>query len=311
MATADPLAPVDPLAPARVAGADGHVVLDQLAVLDIAGERRAEFMQGYFTRDTGRLTEGVAVFGAVCNIKGRVVSTGWLFDHGARLRYRISADLADPQAQMLSRYAPFTRTVIERADWRGVGLLGTAATAVMPHGLEVGRWVSLADGLMMLRCHGEPARVEMWGTEDALRARVADMGLASVGWQQWLLADIVARAATLPAAASEQHLPQVIGLNALHGIDFDKGCYLGQEIVARLQYRGAAKRSLQRLHLPGADRLPGATELTAGGRRVGELLVTALADDGVHALAVLADDAATGPQIDGLQWQRVPASDAG
>ena len=95
-------------------------------------------------------------------------------------------------------------------------------------------------------------------------------------------------------ATRELFIPQMINLQAVGGVSFKKGCYTGQEIVARMQYLGRLKRRLQRLKLDGGELPEPGCELFSPvhSTSVGEVVLAARAEDGVELLAVLQDDAA-------------------
>jgi folate-binding protein YgfZ len=106
----------------------------------------------------------------------------------------------------------------------------------------------------------------------------------------WRLADIAAGLPWLDAATRDEFVPQALGLERLEALRFDKGCYPGQEIAARLHFRGGTKQRLQRLTLLGANAAPGGTVITAASGNVGTVLYSATISAQVHeALAVLVD----------------------
>jgi folate-binding protein YgfZ len=92
----------------------------------------------------------------------------------------------------------------------------------------------------------------------------------------------------------ELFIPQMINLQAVGGVSFKKGCYTGQEIVARMQYLGKLKRRLYRLHIASEQQPAPGAELFSPVHRsaVGEVVLAATSDDGVELLAVLQEDAA-------------------
>ncbi|MEM6707643.1 MAG: hypothetical protein AAF648_02540 [Pseudomonadota bacterium] len=100
---------------------------------------------------------------------------------------------------------------------------------------------------------------------------------------------IAARLALVSTATSDEFLPQMLGLVDQGAVNFDKGCYLGQEVVARAQHRGAVKRRLQRISgTRGAAELAAGTDVTAGdARRVGTVIVSQQQGDKLQGLAVL------------------------
>ena len=112
---------------------------------------------------------------------------------------------------------------------------------------------------------------------------------------QWRQADITARLPLLPPELSGTYVPQALDLERLDAIRFDKGCYPGQEIAARLHFRGGNKRHLQHLRVDGEGIAPATALLCSDGREAGHILSAAVDDEGFasDAIAVLADSADT------------------
>ncbi len=297
---------LEPLYPkwrqAASTAAGDWVALDWLGVLSFTGTKRNDFLQGYYTRNLDHLRPDHALYGATCDLHGRIVCNGWLFADAESTRYRVSADLLATAQQTLARYAPFTRTAIEPSDWLGVGLLGARAEALGD--APLGHTRAYAGGVL-LRVHGAAPRYELWMPAAAAGSWINAIDTPPAAADIWLAAEIEAGVATVDAGTSGRYLPQQLGMNELQAIDFNKGCYLGQEIVARLQYRGTTKRTLQRLHTRQAS--DGVT-LFAADKKVGEIVARARVEDGQVALAVLVDQAG-GDLTDecGALWIRAEA----
>lgn len=297
---------LEPLYPdwqSRPPDADGDwVPLDRLATLAFSGARRNEFLQGYFTRNLDDLQPGHALYGATCDIQGRITCNGWLFAEGERTLYRISADLVDLTRDALAKYAVFSRTGIELAGWLGAGLMGARAEALGD--APVGSARAHAGGVLV-RVYGHAPRYELWLPPEAAATWTNSLGAPPAPPDAWLREEIAAGVATVTAKTTGRYIPQQLGMNELKAIDFDKGCYLGQEIIARLQYRGTAKRSLGRL--VSSERSAGST-LYAGDKKAGEIVACAHAASGSVALAVLTGDL---PELLrdelGIAWRRAHA----
>ena len=128
--------------------------------------------------------------------------------------------------------------------------------------------------------------------------RIAWLGPASIEARNpaalaaWRLADIAAGLPWIDAATRDEFVPQALGLERIEAVRFDKGCYPGQEIAARLHFRGGTKQSLHRLILPGAESESAGTAIMAAGARVGTVLYGARLPQGMlEVLAVLVDAA--------------------
>ena len=230
-----------------------------LAELTLTGPDAASFLQGYLTCDTQALEEGVGTPMAYCNIKGRVLANGWASGGPDRVALIVHATVADALRAHLSRYLAFARSKLEPAP-SSLVIVAEADDA----GLE----------LLPFRWRAAPPPND---------AAAADLDRLC----------IEAGLALVSAPVSERFLPQMLGLTDIGAVSFDKGCYLGQEVVARAQYRGEVKRRIRRFRYRGT--LPAAGTATVPSGVV--VHAAATADDAGAALVVTGarDTALTGP----------------
>jgi folate-binding protein YgfZ len=267
-----------------------HLVdLNHLTALRLAGADARTFLQGYLTCDIDQLDESRAVCGAYCNIKGRVIADALVVLWDGQPTLILPDALRDIVTATLAKYLAFARSRFE-APQRAPLLLGLIdPPPPCGEALTVSRWrngraVALSGNVprALLLLDADDARAE-WQTY-AARDRVADAN-------DWDRIDVESGIAHVQAATSERFLPQMLDYDALGWVSFTKGCYLGQEIVARTQHLGRAKRRLVRLHWRG--RLPEIGTELRGSDRTGTLV--AVASTGARsgeALAVLGDGSA-------------------
>lgn len=148
----------------------------------------------------------------------------------------------------------------------------------------------------MIAIRVSPGRAELWARAeqaDTLRTRLRTL-LAESDLNQWLLGQIRAGIGQVMPATRELFIPQMLNLQAVGGVSFKKGCYTGQEIVARMQYLGKLKRRLYRLQLE-ADELPEpgtALFSPTHGSSIGEVVIAARTERNIELLAVLQAEAA-------------------
>lgn len=265
--------------PADDAGSAGVAWLPELAPIRFSGSNARDFLQGYLTCDTDRLAPGRLHPTALCNLKGRVVMNGWCAADGdADVLLVLHDSLVDTLQRFLEPYLRFSRnTTLEdlRAE---LVLIATQDLPDLAEGLE------LDSRRRLIPCTGLGSAVGLW--ENHL----------VVPHSRWLAALTHDGIPLIPASVSETFLPQMLDLDAMGAIDFEKGCYLGQEVVARAQHRGHVKRRLARLTWHGARAPdPGAEITDQDGRPQGVVVQSAADDaDGGPALAVLRQDAPDG-----------------
>jgi folate-binding protein YgfZ len=141
-----------------------------------------------------------------------------------------------------------------------------------------------ADGTVFVRVGDEPPR---WLVISPADAPISMSGYAAGDRQAWLRHEIAAGQPQVYAATSEEFVAQMLNLDVLSAIAFDKGCYTGQEVIARAHYRGRVKRRMQRFVSRDARHLaPGDSGQLADGRAFKVVLATQLADGRCHFLAV-------------------------
>lgn len=250
----------------------GLAYLPDLAVTRFDGADAATFLQGYFTCDTADLAPGVLTPTALCSLKGRVVLDGWCTPgaDGDRIVLVLHRSLAGRLAEFLARYLNFSRTRLEDVTDRTLVLGSLDLPDAGGLGLDPRRRLFLLDDL--------DAAAALWSDHPHLTAEAWLASLTEDGFP--LVSEPV----------SERFLPQMLDLARLGAVDFDKGCYLGQEVVARAQHRGEVKRRLARLSWEGdAPPAPGSEVRDENGRGLGVIVQSAASDAGSGpALAVLA-----------------------
>ncbi|EQM67404.1 folate-binding protein YgfZ [Pseudomonas tohonis] len=272
-------------------------------LLAVRGVDAAKFLQGQVTCNLAYLDDKTASLGARCTPKGRMVSSFRILSEGDGYLLALDAALLDAQLADLKKYAVFSKSTLgdESSDWVRFGLVGGDAV-LQGLGLELppeADSLARANGLIALRL--SDGRSELWaprGQADALHARLA-ADLPEAPLEAWLLGQVRAGIGQVFAATRELFIPQMINLQAVGGVSFKKGCYTGQEIVARMQYLGKLKRRLQRLALPAGERPQPGAELFSPVHQssVGEVVLAAPAENGFELLAVLQEDAVNDGRI--------------
>ncbi len=272
--------------------------LDHEGILAVHGADAARFLQGQLTCNLNYLDAATSSLGARCTPKGRMLSSFRIVPLADGFALAMDRALVEPQRADLQKYAAFfrgTRLVDESDAWARFGLIdGEAALAALCIDLPAaaGSVCPFGTGLAV-RLHG--GHSELWvpaAEAQALEARLAGQ-LARGQRNDWLLAQIRAGVGQVVEATRELFIPQMLNLQSLGGVSFKKGCYTGQEIVARMQYLGRLKRRLYRLQMAGGELPAAGSELFSPvhASAVGEVVLAARSEDGIELLAVLQDNA--------------------
>lgn len=270
----------------------GAAVTRPKAWLRVTGEDAATFLQGQCTQDVQKMKTGEARWAVWLTTKGRVLGESLVLrgENGAWWLWSAHTDGVALRARLEDFIIADDVLVEDLGDgadgWEQVTLAGERAEAWLRaalHGIEPpaeGGWVELRGGVLLAGRRGL-ARVWDWVRPKA-GADASDWAAAELGE---LSGDALTRArlaAGVPAIPTEfgpADLPQEAGLETV-AISFNKGCYLGQEVMARLHAMGQVRRRLMRATGAGAAPVAGASLLVeaAAGKRVGE--IRAAIDDG-------------------------------
>jgi folate-binding protein YgfZ len=256
-------------------------LLPAFGVLRIAGSDAVSFLQGQLTSDTRLLDDGRTQVSALCTNQGRVIAI-------MRLRQTDEAAYALMPAELLGKAADLHVGAIYS---------GPAARAAQPRFDEAALTMSpvpLAGATEVVTFQYAEGREVVAAPAAAWRA-ISGLSLSRPSPQahdEWLAADIADGLPQVVAATSEQFIPQMLNLDLVGGVSFTKGCYTGQEIVARTHHLGRVKRRTLRYVLPpGVAPVP-MSNLLLDGTKAADVLITATLADRVEMLAVTNLDAA-------------------
>ncbi|MFJ5254682.1 YgfZ/GcvT domain-containing protein [Pseudomonas sp. NPDC088414] len=272
--------------------------LSHEGVLAVRGVDAGKFLQGQLTCNINYLSDSQASLGARCTQKGRMQSSFRILLEGDGVLLAMASELLEPQLADLKKYAVFSKSKLtdESAAWVRFGLEhGDTALASLELNLpsETDSVVRNA-GLIAIRV--SPDRAELWvpaDQADVIKAKLA-AALPEGDLNQWLLGQIRAGIGQVMPSTRELFIPQMLNLQAVGGVSFKKGCYTGQEIVARMQYLGKLKRRLYRVQLDASELPEPGTPLFAPSHNsaIGEVVIAARAAEKIELLAVLQAEAA-------------------
>lgn len=272
-------------------------VLNHEGILAVRGSDAGKFLQGQLTCNINYLSPTASSLGARCTPKGRMQSSFRIVGQADGYLLALASELLEPQLADLKKYAVFSKATLtdESPRWVRFGLSHAEdALKAMGMGLPGESNEVLAEGEALL-VRVSPGRIEAWLPVEQAEAFQARLGetLARANLDEWLLGQIRAGIGQVFGPTRELFIPQMINLQAVGGVSFKKGCYTGQEIVARMQYLGKLKRRQYRLALGGNSVPAPGTELFSSvhASAVGEVVLGAPAGDGVELLAVLQDNA--------------------
>ncbi|HTJ94922.1 MAG TPA: folate-binding protein [Pararobbsia sp.] len=229
-----------------------YAMLTQFAIIDGTGNDAASFLHSQLTNDIESLSSGSARLAGYCTAKGRLLASMLVWRTGETIRMLASGDLAAGLVKRLSMFVLRAKAKLAdvSASHVAVGIAGDATqvlAAIFPalpdtvHGVVTGE----AGSLIRVPDAPEGRQRFVWvAAREQFDAHASALtgALREVPAAVWDWLDIHAGEPRITAATLEQFVPQMINFEVLGGVNFKKGCYPGQEIVARSQYRGTIKR---------------------------------------------------------------------
>lgn len=275
--------------------------LSQWGLVCATGEQRTTYLQGQLTCDLIGLQESESTWGGLCDPKGKLWASFQTVTKDDALLMMMRADVLSQTLTELKKYAVFSKIELTDAtdQWQLYGIAGAQAKQWLENSLELTladhAVTQLAQGFILTLNTPTP-RFILALQQDAdfnIETRLSDVACDDGSF--WDALDILAGAPVMTEAMSNAQIPQAFNLHALNGVSFNKGCYTGQETVARAKYRGTNKRALAILkgHSAAAVAPGEEIELQLGEnwRIAGKVNLSYRYSDGIQLLtAVLAKD---------------------
>ena len=232
--------------------------LSHLGVIAVYGADAESFLQSQFSNDISQLTETGTQLDAYCTPKGRILGLMRLFRQGETWYLRLPEDTLEAVIQRLRMYVMRADVTLEDVsdNFLRIGISGEAAVdelqTVMSDVPSEADQLRHSGDITLLRVPGVLPRFEAYISSLETASKLWDslnVHGAPVGESAWRLLEIRDGLPNIFAATSELFVPQMTNLQLLNGVSFKKGCYPGQEIVARMQYLGTLKRRMYLGHV--------------------------------------------------------------
>lgn len=291
-----------------VASGTVAVPLTHLGLIRCQGEDAVGFLHNLLSNDIKKLGSDAAQWSSFNSAKGRMLASLLLWKEAEGLAFAVSADIRAMLQKKLSMYVLRSKVKLSCAD-EDVVLIGVSGADVANVLAAAGAETppapmkqTVSGSLRSIRLDTRNAVLAV----DAASApevfgRLLGAGAVKAGSAAWQLAMIRAGLPLITAATQEEFVAQMLNFEVIGGVSFHKGCYPGQEIVARMQYLGKLKKRMYRVHLD-CDQAPAAgTDLFAadfGDQSVGKLVnVVPAPDGGYEALAVMQTSSASSGDV--------------
>jgi folate-binding protein YgfZ len=278
-----------------------------LGVLSVTGPDALGFLQGQLTSDVRLLADGRTQLAALNTPQGRVVALLRLRLVGDTVYALLPTELLEPVHALLRRFVLRSKVALRIASELQVTWIrdGLEPDCASPE-LQMETPIVQQPGTLVVAFDYAPGRRVLASTAAAPGAmtdrasprageRELAVGIHTSTQEEWIALDIADGLPQVFAATSGAFVPQMLNLDLLDAISFTKGCYTGQEIVARTQHLGRIKRRLLAYRLAPGDTPAPVSGLYRDGTKVAEVLMAAAQDDSVRLLAVTSLDSLGSP----------------
>jgi len=275
--------------------------LSHLGLISVTGDDASDFLQGQLTNDIRDVSPQHSQLSAYCTPKGRMLSNFRVFKHNDAYYLRLPRTQLESTIKRLRMFVLMSKVSFEDSSDTLVHIGVSGPTAIEQLSAHINELpeqvddVSQSNGYTVIRLAGLHPRFEIVSELEAIQNlwQKLDVHAAPIGAGSWNLLDIQAGIPTIYPETAEAFVPQMINMHIINGISFQKGCYTGQEIVARMQYLGKLKRQMYRIYIKTNDEVKVGDVLYSSESTSGQgtgTIVDAQADvveGGVEALAVI------------------------
>ena len=252
--------------------------LSHLSILSFSGSDVSDFLQGQMTQDINSISNQSYKMTSILNPKGRMIVSGLIKKSEDIFFLIISKDLSEDILNWLSRYILRSDVIITIEDFNIIGLNNVNHKKLINH----------QDDSQQLNISPIDVDKDRYILIINNEIVIEDNSIQSINENDWILADIKRGLAIIDKNNSEKYIPQMINLDLLEGISFSKGCYTGQEVVARVQHRGKIKQRIFYITIESnSNEIDAQSEVMCDDKKVGSIVISKKSDNYFHALAVI------------------------
>jgi folate-binding protein YgfZ len=286
--------------------------LSHLGLLEISGADRMAFLQGQLTNDINLLTGSNAHYTGYCNPKGRLLALFLAFTHDERVHLQLPKELIESISKRLKMYVLRSKVTIEDTSERiiKIGINGLNAPELLQplfNSLPQTPFdLTHSDQGTLLKLPGATPRFEIFTDYENAQKIWSTLApdVKAVGAPCWEWLEIQAGIPDVTLKTQEEFVPQMLNLDLLGGINFKKGCYTGQEIVARTHYLGKVKRRTQLAHIASESAPEVGDDLYDGAQQaIGKIVRCSQSND--SGFNVLAECRLENLDLDGIFWNGI------
>lgn len=257
------------------------IVLDKTSTIKVEGDDRVQFLQGQLTQDINLISQNKALYAGFCNPKGRVLAFMLCYLNHESIHIQIDSSVQEFILQKLRMYILRSKVSLNLVNetFTCIGFVGSKALLakkIQPPKNYLD--IIQSDGIMIMRLGIDDDRYQLMGEtskiNDFMKLNFSEY--SSMSFDDWNNLNILDGIPEIYPTTQEAFIPQSLNMDLIEGINFKKGCYTGQEIVARTHYLGRVKRRMYRVFIKSqVDLNPGDQILNKNGEEIGQLVRSA------------------------------------
>ncbi len=262
-------------------------------VFTVDGPDAEIFLQAQLTNDISALDTRHWQRTAYCNPKGRVIAIMEIARHNGGFWVITHADLLEPLIRRLSMYILRAKVELKTLDgFKSIGIYGDGLACVIrncwPNLENTGPGIIWQDEVLIRRIEGRQTRLMLTGRADKIHSLsdALEEVFTSAGTDAWRREGILDGVPRINGITTEQFIPQALNLDLIDGVSFNKGCYPGQEIVARVHFLGKTKQRMYLAYISGDHLVNAGDPVYRDGQeqRAGTVIDTVRGETGYDAL---------------------------
>ncbi len=246
------------------------VELATLGIIQISGPDAEKFLQGQLTCDVREVTATQSRLGAHCDNKGRILATFRLFNLQKNYYLQLPSNLINHLLTSLKKYAVFSKVSLTDVShqWRQIGIMGSDNLPTL--GIQLPQAIDetiCEDEVIIARLPSNAiARFSLLGTHAAIEKIYSDLQntCQTTDFSTWQIIDIETGIPSLSPETTGLFTPQQINYSAINGVSFNKGCYIGQEIIARMHYLGKQKQRMYKISFVTSSNVTAGAKVLSG-----------------------------------------------
>ena len=257
------------------------IVLDKTATIRVEGDDRIQFLQGQLTQDINLVSQDKALYAGFCNPKGRVLAFMLCYVAHESIHIQLDNSIKESILKKLKMYVLRSKVSLNLLEetFTSIGFVGTKALVerniqIPKNHLDIVQY----QDVMIIRIGQDGERYQLMGEASKVNEfiKLNFSAYSTMSLDDWNNLNILDGIPDIYQTTQEAFIPQSLNMDLIEGINFKKGCYTGQEIVARTHYLGKVKRRMYRAFIKSlVDLNPGDQILNKNGEDTGQLVRSA------------------------------------